>query len=621
MPVPRFWQRIERRYKSGAVHQFLLHLNIGDFIWDDVYGYLPTKDFLMEQMNRLGCNAIISYSRSEGITFPDLGRRDRYQKELGLARIDKVEPIPEDMEEYKHLNADFSDVGQEGLIRDPSDALGKLEELFRRLPRNGKVGLIISDVEKIAPNRTIFPVSDQIIDELILDVETLQRWAVDMQIKLRRPMILFLTENPANVAPELLANDGRTVFPLSIPLPDYEERLRYIRHLLNLPEEEEDEEGRKLSLPEGTLSEDFAMMTHGLTLRDIQDMWLTSRRRETPVSFSMVAQKNRISIPARSYGKLELMLSEHGLDAVGGMENTIIYMKDIVEMMKDEDTKRVPSGILMIGPTGTGKTMLMSALCRDMVIHVVKLDDIHSVGPHKRTEWDLQRALDVIGSLAPVVAFIDNIDRLKYTDGRDRDGKMTNLLMDKLIMFMSDPALRGRVLWVAASNRPDMIDPAFRKRGVLSDVIPFFIPDTEAREDILKKTFVKNAIPYDNRVNFSAPASRSEYCTGADLEVIALRSYHNARLAERDTVTEPDVVKAAEEFIPDYDGTTYEYMMLLALRNANLASLVPASLDTEIREEVYEDGKLSRAKINQRIRELGSELGYRRRDRAWHSGL
>ena len=621
MPVPRFWQRIERRYKSGAVHQFLLYLNIDDFIWDDVYGYLPTKDFLMEQMNRLGCNSILSYSRSEGIVFPNLGQRDKYQKELGLARIDKVETIPDDLLEYKRLNADFSDVGQEGMIRDPRDALEKLEKLFRELPLDGRVGLIISDVEKLAPNRTIFAISDQIIDELIVDIETLQRWAMDSQIRLRRPMILFLTENPANVAPELLVNDGRTILPASIPLPTYEERLRYIRHLLNLPEEEESEKGRKLNLPDGTLSEDFAVMTHGLTLKDIQDMWFTSRRRETAVSFSMVAQKNRLSIPARSYGKLELMLSERGLDVVGGMENTIAYMKNTVHAMKNEHTKEVPTGVLMIGPTGTGKTMLMSAVCRDMAIHVVKLNDIHSVGPHTRSDWDLQRALDVIGSLAPVVAFIDDIDRLRYTDIYSHDGKITNLLMDRLITFMRDPSLRGKVLWVAASNRPDMIDPAFRKRGVLSDVIPFLIPDAKAREDILKKTFAKNAIPYDNRVNFSAPAGKSEYCTGADLEVIALRSYHNARLAEKDTVTESDIVKAAEEFIPEYDETTYEYMMLLALRNVNLASLVPASMDKEIRERVYEDGKLSREKINRRLRKLRSRLGSRRRDRAWHSGL
>ena len=123
MPVPRFWQRIENIYKSGAAHQFLLHFNVDDLIWDDVFGYLPTKDFLMEQMNRLGCDAILYYNRSEGIKFPNLGIRDAYQNAMKLARIDEIEPLPEDMPKYNRLNAKFKKVGQEKLVRETQEAL------------------------------------------------------------------------------------------------------------------------------------------------------------------------------------------------------------------------------------------------------------------------------------------------------------------------------------------------------------------------------------------------------------------------------------------------------------------------------------------------------------------
>jgi len=620
MPVPRFWQRIERIYKSGGSHQFLLWSNIDDIIWDDVYGYLPTKDFLMEQMNRLGCNSILSYSRSAGIQFPNLGIRDAYQKELGLARIDdEIEPIPEDMPKYNRLNADFRHVGEEGLIRDPQDAMSKLEGLFRRIRSDSRVGLIMTDIDKIAPNRTIFSIADQIMDEQVVDVETIQRWATDTQIKLRGHMILLMTENPMNVAPELLAHDGRSTHVIHIPLPTYEERLRYIRHLLNLIEEEPapdpPEAGRKLSLPEGVLSEDFARMTHGLTLKDIQDLWITSRRRKTTVSFNMVVQKNIMSIAARSYGKVGVMFGEHGLDVVGGLENTVAYMKDVIQAMKDEDAKRVPSGVLMVGPSGTGKTMLMNALGKDMGIHVVGLRDIHDVAPHTRSIWDSRRALDVISSLMPVVAFIDNIDRMRYTAGADRDERHTNWLIDWLTSFMRNPSLRGKILWVAASNKPDIIDPVFRKRGVFDDVIPFLLPDVKGREDILKKMFAKNAIPYDNRINFSALAGKLNFSTGADLEVVAMRSYRNTRQGGKDTVTEKDIAKAADEFIPAYEPGMYEYMTLLALRDTNLAPLVAASLDADIRKRVYVDKKLNRAKINQRIRELDPQLSLRRRNR------
>lgn len=615
MPVPRFWQRIERRYKSGASHQFLLYSNIDDYIWDDVYGYLSTKDYLMEQMNRLGCNSILTYSRSEGILFPNLGIRDAYQKEFGLARIDdELEPIPEDMPKYNRLNADFRHVGEEGLIRDTQDALVQLENTLKHIRGDATVGLVIGDVDKLAPNRTLSPISQQIRDEHVLEAETLQRWATDMQIKLRRHMILLLTENPSNVAPELLVNNGRETHPVILPLPGYDERLAYIRHLLNLFEEEDakEEDRWKLSLPDGTLSEDFARMTHGLTLKDIQNLWLTSRRRKTAVSFNMVVRQNRLSIPARSYGKLEIMYGQHGLNVVGGIDNTIAYMKDAIQTMKGEDLKRVPSGVLMIGPPGTGKTMLMNALGRDMGIHIVRLKEVCSSDPHMRSKWDILRALDAIHSMVPVIVFIDDIDKIRYATAENQEGKLTNQLIDRLLRSISDPSLRGKVLWVAASNKPDMIHPIFRKRGIFDDVIPFLLPGDKEKEDILKKMFSKNAIPYDNRINFSTPAGRVSCCTGADLEVIATRSYRNARQTDKDTVTEQDLVKAADEFISDYDPLICEYMTLLALKHANLTSLVSESLDAGIRKQIYVDKKLNRAKINQRINELRPQVGLRR---------
>ena len=157
MPVPRFWQRIENRYKSGSSFQFLMYFNVKDLLWDDVYGYLPTKDFLMEQMNRLGCDAILSYSRSEGITFPSLSLRDSYQNAMKLARIDEIEPIPEDMPKFDRLNARFKRVGHEKLIRETQQALVTLERFFRQGTGDLKIGLIVSDVEKLAPNRNITP--------------------------------------------------------------------------------------------------------------------------------------------------------------------------------------------------------------------------------------------------------------------------------------------------------------------------------------------------------------------------------------------------------------------------------------------------------------------------------
>jgi hypothetical protein len=613
MPVPRFWQRIEERYKSGLSHQFLVYFNIDDLVWDDVYGYLHTKDFLMEQMNRLGCDAVLSYSRSEGIRFPNLGVRDAYQNALKLARInDEIEPIPEDMPKFDRLNARFRKVGQEKLIRETEVALVTLENFFRQGMGNVKVGLIVSDVEKIAPNRSILPLSDQIMDELVIDTETLQRWALDAQFKLRGHIILLLTENMANVAPELSISNEQTTYPVKIPMPGYAERLAYIRHLLNILEAEGEENKYKLELPEGMMSENFARLTHGLNLRDIQSIWLTSKQRATPVAPSMIIQQNRISVAARSYGMLNIIYGDHGINMVGGLKTIIPYMQSVIEALKAGDNKSTPMGILMLGPPGTGKTTLINALSRDAGLHFVLLRDVRSISVTARSDWDLSRALGVIQSLAPVVVFMDNLDKIKYTCADAREQNIIDQNFDNLVRFMSDPSLRGKVLWIGAGNNPYMICPELRRNGIFEDVIPFLMPNPGDREDILKKLFSKNAIPYDNRINFGALTNRAYMCSGADLEVIATRSYQNSRLAQRDTVTEQDISKAMDEFIPIFEPAMYEYMMLTALSENNRASLVPKQLEGSMQNVVYQEDKINKNMINQRIRELEMNLQIQR---------
>lgn len=603
MPVSRFWQSIEDIYKSGASHQFILYNNVDDLVWDDIYGYLSTRDYLMEQMNRLECNAIVSYTRSEGIQFPNLGLRDAYQNFMKLTRINEIEPLPENLPPIKRLNVDFRHVGEEGLIRETLESLLRLEGFFRQGLGNARVGLVVSDVEKLAPNSRILQISEQTRERQAIELETLQRWASDMHITMRGHIILFLTENLANVAPELTLSDRYTTTPIEVPLPMYQERLAYIKHLLYIPEEE-----YKLSLPEGTLSEHLAAMTYGFRLKDIQSLWITSRYRKSPVSPNMVVQQMRKSIRMRSYGMLELIFGEHGLNTVGGLDSIIQYMRDIIQAMIKGEVKKVPMGVLMVGPTGTGKTMLMNALVRDAGIHFVRLKSIQSSICEGRSDWDMHRALDIIRSIAPVVVLMDDIDKIQYTSTDTYERKLMAQLIDDLVRFISDPSLRGKVLWVAASSRPDMIYPEFCKRGRFEDVVPFLPPGQKEREDILKKLLSKNAIPYDSKINFAIPAGRTERCTGADLEAIATRSYRNARQANRDTVIEQDLVTAADEFIPDLDPGMYEYMTLLAIKESNLAFLVPKVMDGGMQDRVYENNKISKAKIKQRLRELKSQL-------------
>jgi transitional endoplasmic reticulum ATPase len=609
MPLPTFWKTIEERYKAKLSHLFLLYNNINDLIYDDVYGYLNTRDYLMERMSYLGCDAVLYYTRSEGLLFPNVGLRDAQQNAFRLARIEEIEPLPdppEEMDVYptKNINAGLRHVGEERKIVAPQEMMSVIEGFFGQLMGNLRVGFLVCDVEKLLPNQKTVPMTDQ----KIIDIEIWQKWASDFQMRTRGHIILLLTENPSNVTNELLLDDRSQVFPVNIAIPTYQERLAFIKHLLYIPELEGEEGKYKLGLPERMLSEDFAALTHGLNLIDIMNLWIISKSRDNIVSPAMVVQQNRESIRKRSYGRLELIYGDHGVEFVGGLGNVVNYMGNVINALKNWDIKSVPKGILMVGPPGTGKTNLIYALGRNMGVHIVRLTGLRGTDPLAHGQWDLHRAFDIIRSLTPVIAFIDDIDKLVYTGTDENERRLMDQLMSDLLRFMSDPTLYGKVLWIAASNRPDLINPEFRKQGRLDDVIPFLLPNISEREDILRKIFPRNAIPYDQNINFANIASRTERCTGGDLELIIMRSFQNAHLNNRDMVVEQDLIKASDEFVHPRDPSMDEYLMLLALRESSLSPLIPSPLPVTLQEKVTENNKLNKTKINQRIRELEMQL-------------
>jgi len=615
MPLPTFWKTIEERYNAKLSHQFLLNFNINDMIYDDIYGYIYTRDYLLERMNYLGCDAVLYYTRSEGLLFPNIALRNAYQSAFKLTRIEEIEPLPDPPEgqdsiTIRNINSGLRHVGEEKMIRESQEMMATVERFFRQGLGDLRVGLLVHDIDKLIPNRRNKPLSAQ----EIIDIETWQRWAVDLPMRARGHIILLLTENISNVAPELLMSDGLSPFPIEIPMPTYQERLAYIRHLLYIPESEGQEGMYKLSLPEGMLSEEFAAMTHGLNLLDIQKLWITGKTRKTVVSPTMVVQQNRESIKTRSYGRLELVYGDHGIEAVGGLGNVINYIGNVINALKNWDAKSVPRGILIVGPPGTGKTNLVNALGRDMGIHIVKLCGLRGNDPTTHGDWDLHRALDIIRSLTPVIAFIDEIDKIGYYTGTDEnERRLINQLVDDLLRFMRDPMLRGRVLWIGATNRPDLVNPEFRRQGTLDDVIPFIHPDIRAREDILRKIFPRNAIPYDVNINFGAIAGRTERYTGGDLELIMIRSFQNAHLSNRDVVVEQDLTKAVDEFVLPRDPDMDEYLILLAIREASISSLVPRQLPGAISERVFENNIINKTKVNQRIHELEIQLNIQSR--------
>lgn len=179
-------------------------------------------------------------------------------------------------------------------------------------------------------------------------------------------------------------------------------------------------------------------------------------------------------------------------------------------------------GILFLGPPGTGKTLIAQAFANVCNTNFVKLGNFRSMWVGQ-SERNLSKALDLIRALSPVIVFMDEIDQSEGSQGEAGDGGVGKRIFSKLLQFMSDTSLRGKVLWIAASNRPDLIDAALKRAGRFDMTIPFFLPDKQARKAIFKIHLQNSEIDISSisDENWSIVVQQTKGFTGAEIEVVA----------------------------------------------------------------------------------------------------
>jgi len=140
---------------------------------------------------------------------------------------------------------------------------------------------------------------------------------------------------------------------------------------------------------------------------------------------------------------------------------------------------------------------------------------------------------------------------------------------------MSDTSHRGKVVFLAATNRPDLMDSAMKRAGRFDKKIPFFPPDTDAeREAIFKALLTKYGIVYEIK-DFTQACQITDGYSGADLEAIIIKAVEISRDSHRETVTDIDLTLAAKSILPSA-AEDVAFMTDLALKECNDITLVPS---------------------------------------------
>lgn len=612
-----FWEKIESQFKVAAAHQFLLHFNVNDLQYDEAFGYLPTVDYLMEQLNVLGCRLVLGYNATQGFAWPNIGKWLETQKILGL--IPKDQGPPEETDNRKRIN---SQLALHKLHEDPflksdplptKDLANKMHDLLKQ--DRVRIGLIINHLEQIAPNDSMFDAGAT--DNLQYFFHQLQNWASDLEIRRKKHIILLLTQNTYDIHPHFLVNQEIPI--VEVPFPDYDERLKFIEHLNTIPQEisHQDSPDAKvqvqLNLGNDREKQRLAKDAAGLNLFAIHDLVRHATSLKQKVEGRILANYRRESVKTFSHGIIEVNepLTEPKQHWSSHVTRVI---QDIVGGLNEQDLRRVPRGILLLGPTGNGNIFAARMLAGQTNMAFVRLRYASQVSEVTINVNDngagydrnLNSAINFIRGLAPVVVFMDEIEQVS-PHASMKTANLERPFPVILTNAISDASLHGQVIWVGTSNRPDLIPPIFRRPEIFSHKLVLLPPIRESRAGILQ-FFCR--FHTQAEINFQEIA-RHEKLRGVsvnDLNLIAQRSHNVAKRKNRNAFTEEDLREVVSDFMPDYSPEMRMFMVLLALQEANSRAMLPDRLPPPYREFVNEN-QIDKTKINARLMELGQELG------------
>ena len=212
-------------------------------------------------------------------------------------------------------------------------------------------------------------------------------------------------------------------------------------------------------------------------------------------------------------------------DELGGLKSEVQKIREMVELpmrhpeLFDKIGVEAPKGVLLYGPPGTGKTLLAKAVAGETNAHFISLSGPEIMGKHYgESEERIREIFTQAEENSPSIIFIDEIDSI--APKRDEvSGELEKRIVSQLLTLMDGMKSRGKVVVIAATNRPDSIDPALRRPGRFDREIEIGIPDDEGRFDIL--SIHTRGMPIDKKVNLKQISKTTHGFVGADLEVLS----------------------------------------------------------------------------------------------------
>jgi AAA+ superfamily predicted ATPase len=540
--LPSWAQEAIELYESNAASQFILYGNVYDqlLIPAAIGSRIGTlSEFLLRVMVPR-FDVVLSYDLGNGV------------------RVEKGGDI---FSKWPQLQQNPN------LPKAPRASIEFLTHYFRyvanlvRLNREGcQVACIVRSADLLAPM-----VPGGLDFDLNALASLVRDWATESLLVAQSIASFLIVENINDLHP-LIATNPRAA-RVRIPLPDAAELTSaFLLMAPQFPTALQDY-NQRLDL--------LAHQLTGSTLGAAENMLKTKEHARARILAEDLVRLKKHLVEQDCNGLIEFIESSHTLDDIYGQDRVKTWLRQDLALWKSNDLRALPKGYLLCGPVGTGKTFMVECLAGEAGVPIVKLKNFRDkwVGS---TEGNLEKIFRLLQALGRCYVFIDEADQaIGRRESGSGDSGTSGRIYSMLAEEMGSSANRGRVIWILASSRPDLIEVDLKRPGRIDVKIPLF-PTVEPREsfELLRVLCNRLQIVLSDDDYRAVESSMPVLLTPGSAETLAVKIYRISRTQARSPG------EALRESLCDYQNPVpldaLKFQIALAVKETSDLEFVPS---------------------------------------------
>jgi transitional endoplasmic reticulum ATPase len=419
--------------------------------------------------------------------------------------------------------------GPEIMSKFYGESEARLREIFKEAKEKAPSIMFVDEIDSIAPKReeVTGEVERRVVSQLLSLMDGLEA---------RGKVIVMAATNRPNALDQALRRPGRFDREIEIKVPDKRGRLEILQiHTHNMPLDTDVDQDKIAAITHGFVGADLEYLCKEAAMKCLRrllpELNLEDEKLAPDVLNRLIITMNDFEnaikdVMPSAMREVYLEPPDVHWSDIGGLEEVKHELQEAVEWpmrfpdMYNKLGHTIPKGVLLHGPSGTGKTMLAKAVATESEANFISVK-----GPELLSKWvgESEKGVREIFRRArqasPCIIFFDEIDSIAPIRGLDGSGHTsTERMVSQLLTEMDGIDEMHGVVVLAATNRADMIDPALLRPGRYDKIIYVPNPDIKTREKILELNV--QGKPIGNDLNLKRIAELTDGFSGADVAAV-----------------------------------------------------------------------------------------------------